>query len=76
MNNNRQYARDVKALAAHASMMTVEGLQAAILEDWNDPKWPSNLFDGMNLALEKKMGKRAYTVWFESLPVAEKEVSK
>lgn len=71
MNNNRRYNSDVKALASHASMMTVDGLKAAILEDWNNPQWPGILFDAMNLALEKKLGKRAYTVWFESLPCGE-----
>lgn len=67
--NNRRYNSDVRAMADHASMMTIDGLQHAILEDWNNPQWPSILFDAMNLALEKKMGKRAYTTWFNALPV-------
>lgn len=63
------YRKDVKALANHAAMMSVDGLKAAILDDWNNPEWPAILFDAMNIALEKKLGKRTYTVWFNNLPV-------
>lgn len=66
--DNREYKKHCQALANHASAMSVEGLQASILNDWNNPEWPSVLFDGMNAALERKMGKRAYTVWFNNLP--------
>lgn len=67
--NNRNYNKDVKQLAGHAMAMSVEGLKDSILDDWNNPEWPAILFDAMNLALEKKIGKRAYAVWFNSLPV-------
>lgn len=67
--NNREYRNNVKALSSHASAMTVEGLKAAILEDWENPDWPAILFDAMNIALEKKVGKRAYAEWFNALPV-------
>lgn len=67
--NDRRYNSDVRAMANHASVMSVEGLKDSILEDWKNPQWPAMLFDAMNLALEKKMGKRAYKVWFDSLPI-------
>lgn len=67
--NDRRYNSDVRAMANHACMMSVEGLKDSILDDWKDPKWPGMLFDAMNIALEKKMGKRAYKEWFDSLPV-------
>lgn len=65
----REYKKHVKALSSHALLMSVEGLQEAIKDDWNKPEWPSVLFDAMNEALERKMGKRAYAQWFDSLPV-------
>lgn len=65
--NTSEYRKHVKALASHAVAMSVEGLQGAIKDDWNEPKWPSVLFDAMNRALELKMGKRAYAQWFNSL---------
>jgi hypothetical protein len=67
--NQREYKKHVTALRNHALLMSVEGLQEAIVDDWNEPKWPSVLFDAMNDALERKMGKRAYSQWFDSLPV-------
>lgn len=66
--DNREYSKHVKALASHALMMTTNGLQESILEDWTDPKWPPVLFDAMNAALERKMGKNAYAQWFNNLP--------
>lgn len=66
---NRNYRKDVKALSNHAQTMSVDGLQLAILNDWNNPEWPAILFDALNIALEKKMGKRAYTAWFNALPM-------
>lgn len=67
--NNRNYSKDVKQLAGHAMAMSVEGLKESILEDWENPQWPSMTFDAMNLALQRKMGKREYDKWFNSLPV-------
>lgn len=65
----RDYKKHRSAIRDHALMMSIEGLQTSIKEDWLEPKWPSVLFDGMNDALERKMGKRAYAQWFDSLPV-------
>jgi hypothetical protein len=65
--NGREYKKHCLALRNHALLMSVEGLQESIREDWNNPKWPSILFDAMNDALEKKMGKHAYSQWFNSL---------
>jgi hypothetical protein len=67
--DTREYKKHVNALRNHAMLMSVDGLQAAIIDDWNEPKWPSVLFDAMNEALERKMGKRAYAHWFNSLSV-------
>lgn len=67
--NNSNYKRDVRQLANHAMAMSVEGLKDAILDDWNNPQWPAILFDAMNIALEKKMGRRDYAIWFNNLPV-------
>lgn len=67
--NKAQYKKDVKAIAGHAVAMSVEGLKDSILDDWNKPEWSNLLFDAMNLALEKKIGRRAYLVWFNNLPV-------
>jgi hypothetical protein len=65
---NREYRKHVAQMARKAAMMSVEGLQASIIDDWNDPKWPSIMFDAMNKALEQKMGRRAYAQWFNNLP--------
>lgn len=65
--NTREYKKHCVALRNTALMMSVEGLQESIKEDWADPKWPPVLFDAMNDALEKKMGKRAYAEWFNAL---------
>lgn len=64
---SREYKKHLVALRNHAVLMSVEGLQQSIKADFADPKWPAVLFDAMNAALEKKMGKRAYAVWFDSL---------
>lgn len=71
--NPSRYRANVYALANHAAAMTVEGLQDAILEDWKNPQWPAMLFDGMNLALRRKMGRNAYAQWFDSLPMEDVE---
>lgn len=65
--NTNEYKKHVKALRDHAMLMSVEGLQESIKADWQSPQWPSVLFDAMNDALEKRMGKRAYSKWFDSL---------
>lgn len=64
---NREYKKHRIALRDRAMMMTIDGLQASIKADFEAPAWPSVLFDAMNDALERKMGKRAYTVWFNAL---------
>lgn len=71
MNTRTSHSKDVRQLAAHAILMSEEGLKDAILDDWNNPQWPAILFDGMNLALERKIGKKAYANWFNALPVKE-----
>lgn len=67
--DSREYKKHCAIMAEHAMNMSTEGLQSAIVDDWNDPKWPALMFDAMNKALEKKMGKRAYADWFNNLPV-------
>lgn len=62
-----EYKRHVKALKDHALLMSIEGLQWSIKEDWTNPKWPAVLFDAMNEALAKKMGRKSYALWFDSL---------
>lgn len=66
--NNREYNKHRTALRDHALAMSVEGLQEGIKDDFVNPQWPAVLFDAMNDALERKMGKRAYTEWFNALP--------
>lgn len=70
--DSREYKKHCSQLANHALQMSVEGLQESILDDWNDPEWPALMFDAMNKALEKKMGKAAYASWFDSLPMQDK----
>lgn len=65
--NNREYKQHVKALRDRALLMSVEGIQESIQNDWKEPKWPAILFDAMCEALEKKMGKVRYARWFDSL---------
>lgn len=67
--DNREYKKHVMMIHYRALMMSVDGLQESIKDDWTDPKWPPMLWDAMNKALEKKMGKRAYAKWFDNLPV-------
>lgn len=67
--DQREYKKHVTALRNHALLMSVDGLQEAIKADWLDPQWPAVLFDAMNEALERRMGKRAYADWFNALPV-------
>lgn len=66
---NREYNKHVAQMARKASMMSVEGLQASIADDWSNPQWPAIMFDAMNKALEQRMGKAAYAKWFNNLPV-------
>lgn len=66
--DNREYRKTVAIMASKAAMMSVEGLQASILDDWNNPQWPAIMFDAMNKALERKMGRTAYAHWFNNLP--------
>jgi hypothetical protein len=63
----REYKKHRMALRNSAMLMSVDGLKESIKADWKDPQWPSVLFDAMNDALERKIGKRAYAVWFNSL---------
>jgi hypothetical protein len=63
----REYKKHRTALRNSAMNMSVDGLQESIKADWKEPQWPSVLFDAMNDALERKMGKRAYAAWFNSL---------
>lgn len=65
--NTIEYKKHVKALRDHAMLMSVQGIQDSIRDDWKEPKWPAILFDAMCDALEKKMGKKAYAKWFDSL---------
>ncbi|MNC14379.1 hypothetical protein D3C75_621550 [compost metagenome] len=69
--DNREYKKHKIALRNHAMLMSVDGLQESIKGDWNNPQWPSVLFDAMCEALERKMGKRAYTTWFNALDTKE-----
>lgn len=66
---SREYNQHVRAMADHATAMSIEGLKLAILDDWNNPEWSPLTFDAMNLALQRKMGKRRYDAWFNALPV-------
>ena len=65
--DNREYKKHLVQLRDRALLMSVEGLKESIKADFAEPKWPSVLFDAMNAALEKKIGKRAYANWFDSL---------
>jgi hypothetical protein len=67
--DSREYRKTVAQMARKAAMMSVEGLQASILDDWNNPQWPAIMFDAMNKALERKMGRTSYAQWFNNLPV-------
>jgi hypothetical protein len=65
--NTREYKKNLIALRNRAMDMSVDGLQESIKAEFAEPKWPAVLFDAMNAALERKMGKRAYGEWFDSL---------
>lgn len=63
------YNAHKKSLVARAMMMTVEGLQDAITDEWESPELPYLVFDAMTTALEKKLGKVEYAKWINTLPV-------
>lgn len=65
--NASEYKKHVRALKGHAQAMSVDGLQSAIKDEWETPTWPAILFDAMTETLEKKMGKRQFATWFDSL---------
>jgi hypothetical protein len=65
--NDREYAKHKKALVARAQMLSVEALQDAIRDEWDSPELPYLVFDAMTTALEKKLGKRRYAAWINTL---------
>lgn len=67
MMNNREYNKHKKAMLERALMISVEGLQASIVDEIKTPVLPYLIFDTMTAALEKKMGKKEFTKWFDSL---------
>lgn len=66
---DKVYNAHKKALVSRAMSITVEGLQDAITDEWNNPELPYLVFDAMTTALEKKLGKAEYAKWINSLSV-------
>lgn len=60
-----------RSIARLADEMSVYGLKGCIADDVENPQWDNELFDLMTRTLERKIGKRAFTVWFNALPVGE-----
>lgn len=65
MMNKREYNAHKKAMVERAMMISVEGLQSAIIDEMKTPTLPYLIFDTMVSALEKKMGKRAFDAWMK-----------
>lgn len=67
----KEYAAHKKALVERAMMLSVEGLQHAIigeLQKARDDEPRSYLtFDAMTVALERKMGRKGYAAWLATL---------
>lgn len=65
--NRRDYQIHRKALVEHAMLISVEGLQAYIQDEMtresDEDGLPYLVFDSMLIALEKKMGKKAFLEW-------------
>jgi len=65
--NNREYAKHKKAMLENAMLISVDGLQAAIIEEVKTPVLPYLVFDTMLTALQKKMGTKAFNEWISTL---------
>lgn len=64
---NREYNKHKKAMLDRAMMISIEGLQSAIIDEVKTPALPYLIFDTMMTALEKKMGKKAFKEWSNTL---------
>lgn len=65
--NKQEYKAITRSMARLADEMSIHGLKGCITDDWENPQWDTELFDLMTKTLERKMGKRAFTVWFNAL---------
>ena len=74
--NEREYNKHKRALVERAKLLSVEALQHSISDEWSKPELPYLVFDAMTTALEKKLGKRRYIDWINTLPIKGDEVTK
>ena len=67
----KEYAAHKKSLVERAMMLSVEGLQHAIIGELQKAKEDEPMsyltFDAMTVALERKMGRKGYAAWLTTL---------
>ncbi len=65
--NEREYNKHVKALVQRALFLSEQGLQLYLIEEYNKPEPDDLMFDVLSKALVKKMGKRRFDSWIDTV---------
>lgn len=65
--NEREYNKHLKALVQRALLLSESGLQLYLIEEYNKPEPDDLMFDVLSKALVKKMGKRRFDSWIDTV---------